>query len=138
MSDIKPTPDQPATRAEIYRIVADAVDRGLPAPQDLWFQPRDERSFTLNLDSIADRIAWQPVFGLQDATTSEQPYPEAAPFDRWVTTVYGSWRGWWVNLAGADPITEEHLERWVATDGHTTRVQAYLAFKAAQGGGSDV
>jgi hypothetical protein len=123
---------EPATRAEIYRIVADAIDSGLPAPKEVWFNSNGS-SFTIHLDSVADRIAWQPIFGLQDAEASEQPYPEAEPFDQWITNVYGTWRGWWMNLHGADPITDELLDRWAAS-GDDARRAAYRARRAAEGG----
>jgi hypothetical protein len=126
-------PDEPFSRAMVLGVIYAAASTGLPAPSNIRFR---ESALFIGFDSIADRIAWEQTFDLNDGRhvgRSEQPYPLDSDYREWTTHVWASWHGWTLSLEADDPITDENMRWWVESGRAAQRAQ-YVAQQTAEGG----
>lgn len=121
------------TRAQVLQFIADQVSNGLPAPESIVF---GSETVGIDLDSIADRIAWQPAFGMTDTAERGQPHPIDVPpseFRTWLTHVSKYWRNWFVSLGADAPITDENRQHWIES-GQAAQRAEYVAKRDAKAG----
>lgn len=119
------------TSAQFYSFLAYHITNGLPAPKAISIRPD---AISVDFNSIADRQAWQPAFGMQDAFVHEQPHPldGPGPYQEWITHVSASWHGWHLSLGADDPITDENRRYWVES-GRAAQRAEYVAELAKRG-----
>lgn len=127
----QPTPTEPDRRTTLGDLI-DLMRSGLPTPRSIEFITTEILWIQFE-GGVTELDAWDAALELSNEHNgrTDQPHPLTGDHEYWTTSAWGTWRGWRVTLKTSEPITPQHVERWISSGG-AARHAEHLARKAAE------